>query len=36
MELNSNYNIIDNKLLLPETDEINKLYKLDILNYDSK
>jgi len=25
MELNSNYNIIDNKLLLPETDEINKL-----------
>ncbi len=35
-ELIPNYQIIDNKLLLPETDEINKLYKLNILKYDSK
>lgn len=36
VELIPNYKIIDNKLLLPETDEINKLFKLNILKYDSK
>lgn len=36
VKLIPNYQIIENKLLIPETDEINKLYKLNILKYDSK